>query len=167
MTNLEIDKFIKKYGGKDIDFFIDKRKNGSELASACCFGKDVKTNKYVYVIILKKDIFRDKQLPIPFLKALILHEIGHIKKGHFHHKIKKSTAEFEAQLWALTKAIKCNLNLVKCYLIDIFMGWKDFIKHKRCLRYYYNAYRRFYKIIGKKDIQKWRKAINEISKNNP
>jgi hypothetical protein len=164
MTNQEIDNFIKKYGGKNINFYIDNKRSTYCAAMTFYFGKDKNTNKKIYVIILKKKIFHNKELPKAYLEAMILHEIGHIKKNHFTRKISKSTAEFEAQLWALTKAIKYNLKFIKCYLIEIFLGWKSLNKYKN-KKYYYYAYKKFYKIVGKRSINKWCKVIIKISSN--
>jgi len=164
MTNKEIDRFIRKYGGKDIDFYIDNDKTKKIPAVTYCFGKDKSTNKNIYVIVLKGKIFHDKKLPKEYLHAMILHEIGHIKKNHFYRKMSKAKAEFEAQIWAITKSIKYKLKLVKCYLIEIFLSWQTLSKHKNKY-YYYVAFKKFSKVVGKESIDQWNNVVKNLAKN--
>lgn len=162
----QINHFIRKFGGNDINFYIDNKKDKFLAAETYYFGRDKKTNKSIYIIVLQKDIFCRKhydRLYNAYLKSMLLHEIGHIKKKHFHRRIDKPTAEFEAQMWAFRKAKEFNLKLVSCYIIYILLSWSNF-KYNKKLYFYYNAYRKIFKFFNKKDINTWRFLLKQIKK---
>ena len=56
------------------------------------------------------------------IKALLLHEIGHMCT----YSKRKSEWECLAQLWAIQKAQELNLKVIKNFLITTLVGWKDF-----------------------------------------
>ena len=155
MTNNQIDIFIRRHGGVNVNFYVDNiSKNFAAYTEL--IGINKQTNKPIYVIVLERKIFRNKKSPISFLEALLLHELGHIKCNHFHRKLADSTAEYEAQSWAITKAIKLKRFNIVCFLVQIYLSWMNLSKNKKRLKYYYNAYRMFYKKIGKDNINNWK-----------
>lgn len=167
MTDNQIDKFIRKYGGKYIDFLIENKKSKYVAATTYCLGFNEITNRPIYVIGLQKDIFKAKikgKDYESYLKSLLLHEIGHIKQKHFQRNITPATAEYEAQLWALHQSQKYKFSKIKIYAILVFLGWKEF-KNKKRQHYYYNAYTKFYKFAGKEYIKLSEQLIQKLFKN--
>ena len=164
MTNKQISKFIERYGGKNINFFLENKRNGTLAATTYFLGEDKKTKKFQYVIGLQKDIFKakidNKQYNDAYLRSILLHEIAHIKQNHFQREIKPENAEFEAQLWALHLAEKHHFNLIIFFVVSIFLGWAD-LKDKKRFNYYYRAYKKFYRLIGKKRIKIFRDFLDK------
>ena len=156
MTNLQISNFILRYGGKNIDFYID---SSTKQENASCNFYKPKKNKYL--ILLQKRLFHNKNYSRFFLQALILHEIGHIKKKHFQRKIEISEAEYEAHLWAIKKAFKYKLINVNCHLMRILLEWENFKRYKNKTKLpYYNAYKKLCEKLGPENIKILKKGFN-------
>jgi len=153
MTNKQIDKFILKFGGKNINFYINSDRK-QQCASAYFYNKNRKTKRNVYLIDLQKRYFHNKKYSKYYLESMLLHEIGHVKRKHFHKKIDEAKAEYEAHAWALKKAVKYNLNKVTYFLVLILFNWGEYKKYKSKRKLiYYKAYKMFCKKLGKKGMK--------------
>jgi hypothetical protein len=164
MTHSQINKFIKRYGGPHIDFFMDSKKQRSLAATTYFLGINPRTNKPKYVIGLQKDVFKtkvlNKQYNNAYLKAIMLHEIGHIKRRHFLKRISPANAEFEAQAFALHLAETRHFNLIMFFVVSVFMGWST-MRNTKKFNHYFKAYCKFYRMIGKARIKMFRSFLNK------
>jgi hypothetical protein len=112
-------KFIKRYTKRKV---VIKYLSNKELTENHPCQMSLKDDK-VFIIELNRKWYlynRDETL----LKALLLHEVGHIEK--YNSYCNRSMEEYLAQEWALKTALGFRLFRIRQKLLDMFNEWGSY-----------------------------------------
>jgi hypothetical protein len=128
MNLVEVRKFVAEASKLNIVVVLD------DLGRYAMWARMRKNAKHKIIINTKvwKNHFGNKPSRDLDVKAMLLHEIGHLQK-HIWNKRSASTREMMAQVWAIRKAKRMGLGDVRKAAIEDFQEW-GYSKHNDCYK---------------------------------
>lgn len=133
MNRKQIARFVKKinYGEKIEIEYIKSRDKTNFLCAQAGINRFVKDGQLYIVSLLQINKDSPKTLHESELKAILLHEVGHLHTGYRRkgNKITNksvSVCEYEAQVWALERCRELKMNILKRGVVQILLNWRDF-----------------------------------------
>ena len=132
MTKKQIIRFIKKVAGKTgycSIFYYYNKKESSYFARADVIKRKIEINRY-FLKAFKEETIR----------AMLMHEIGHLKTRPLLGLKPHSWVEYEAQMWAISRARELGFKRIERRLLRVFSEWKEYENNKK-FRCYYLAFK--------------------------
>lgn len=125
MTKPQILNFIEKVAGKNCKISVSYYYDKDDALVAYAKNKVINLNKYL-IKALKEETFR----------AMLMHEIGHLK---MISKKAQSEREYDANMWAISRAKELGYKKIERRLLEAFVEWKEDYQKNSKFRCYYLA----------------------------